>query len=218
MLCWPAATVRRCWPRAASRSAIETRRCSISSRSPAPTPRRCTAPVPTVAAPWPDDDAVVDRLCQVLSDVPLAIELAAARSSILSPTDMIRDLTAVTATIPKTSATARWADTGAHSVVDVVAWAVGALSPDAVKEFRRCAVFPGGFTMDAARAMAEDELGSARLTDAFAELAAASLIEVRFRRPGLATTTSTCSASSPTSCSTRPASVTSPRFAWWAGR
>ena len=46
--------------------------------------------------PASDDETAVDRLCQLLSDIPLAVELAAARSSILSPADMVGDLTTVT--------------------------------------------------------------------------------------------------------------------------
>jgi len=120
------------------------------------------------------DDESVGRLCQLLSDVPLAIELAAARSSILSPTDMIRDLTTVTTTLPSS----RRSEPG--DVVDVVAWAVRALSPDAALLFRRGAVFPGGFTMDAARRLTDGDLSGPGLVDAFAEIAEASLIEVRF--------------------------------------
>jgi len=95
----------------------------------------------------PSDDNTIGRLCQVLSDVPLAVELAAARSSILSPADMIGDLTTVTAAAPRTTRT-RWSEPGG-GVVDIVSWAVRALSPGAVMLFRRCAVFPGGFTMPA---------------------------------------------------------------------
>jgi DNA-binding SARP family transcriptional activator/predicted ATPase len=125
-----------------------------------------------------DDDAV-DQLCQVLSDVPLALELAAARATILSPTDMIRDLTAVTATTLRTARTRR-SEPGGSGVLDVVAWAVRALSPDAALLFRRCAIFPGGFTMGAARVVVGGDLIGPALTDAFAEIAEASLIDVRF--------------------------------------
>ena len=95
------------------------------------------------------DDSTLDRLCQVLSDLPLAIELAVARSSILSPADMIRDLARVIDTSPGASRANREPDTAAVAAVGVVAWAVDALSPDAAVLFRRSAVFPGGFTMDA---------------------------------------------------------------------
>ena len=126
------------------------------------------------------DDSIIDRLCHLLGDVPLAIELAAARSSILSPAEMVRDLAAVTVRPFSTARTARWRNTGAQDVVEVVAWAVHALSADATCVFRRCAIFPGGFTMAAARTMTEADLDDAQLTMAFAELAEASLIQVRF--------------------------------------
>ena len=127
-----------------------------------------------------DDDEAVGGLCQVLSDVPLAVELAAARSSILSPNDMIRDLTTITAATPKTGST-RWSEPGSgEGVLDVVAWAVRALSPAAALLFRRCAMFPGGFTMGAARVMIGEDLTGPAITDAFAEIAEASLIDVRF--------------------------------------
>ena len=126
------------------------------------------------------DDAVVDRLCHLLGDIPLGIELAAARSSVLTPDDMIRDLSTVTFPAITGPPSARWRDTGADGLVDVVAWAATALSDDADMVFRRCAVFPGGFTMEAARTMVGAELDTARLVDAFSELARASLIEVGF--------------------------------------
>jgi DNA-binding SARP family transcriptional activator/predicted ATPase len=123
-------------------------------------------------APGSDDDAV-DRLCGALSDVPLAIELAAARSMILSPSDMLRNLQAVIeAPSPDRSVQG--------SVVDVVAWAAHALSRDAELLFRRCAVFPDGFTLEAARTVAGADLDPERLLEAFAELAEASLLHVRF--------------------------------------
>jgi hypothetical protein len=90
---------------------------------------------------------------------------------------MINDLSPVIATTPRT-ARPRWSEPG--GVVDVVAWAVRALSPAAAMVFRRCAVFPAGFTMDAARVMTDGDLTAATLTDAFAEVAEASLIDVRF--------------------------------------
>jgi predicted ATPase/DNA-binding SARP family transcriptional activator len=127
-----------------------------------------------------DDRETVDRLCQALSDLPLAIELAAARSAILSPSDMLRDLAVITAGAARTPPKARWVDDGSSRMLDVVAWAVRALSPHAAVVFRRCSIFPGGFTLDAARALTRDVFGAGELTDAFAELAEASLIEVRF--------------------------------------
>ena len=65
-------------------------------------------------------------------------------------------------------------------MLDVVAWAVRALSPEAALLFRRCAIYPGGFTMAAARVMIGGDLTGPALTDAFAEIAEASLIDVRF--------------------------------------
>jgi predicted ATPase/DNA-binding SARP family transcriptional activator len=126
----------------------------------------------------PPDDAAVGQLCRVLSDVPLAVELAAARSTILSPLDMVRDLTTITAATPITTRGRTGA--GGGGVLGIVAWAVEALSPGATILFRRCAVFSSGFTMDAATVMTAGDVAGPALTDAFAELAEASLIEVRF--------------------------------------
>ena len=119
------------------------------------------------------DDGSVDHLCRALSDVPLAIELAAARSMILSPLDMLRNLQ----TVIDAPSRDRSLQGG---VVDVVVWAAGALTPDAVLLFRRCAVFPDGFTLEAARTVAGDDLSHERLLEAFAAMAEASLLHVQF--------------------------------------
>ena len=127
------------------------------------------------------DDADIGRLCAALSDLPLAIELAAARASILSPDDIMAELEPFSR-VPRTSTRDNDRfdhDHGEHAL-DVVAWAVGALSPVALVLFRRCAMFPAGFTMAAAHAMGEPELDRDRVEEAFAELAQASLIEVHF--------------------------------------
>ncbi len=126
------------------------------------------------------DDGTVDRLCQVLSDVPLAIELAAARSAILSPSDMLDDLKAVTTASPIKVRAIHWRSTTTSDVIDVVAWAVQALSRDAITLLRRCSIFPGGFTKIAAKTTIDGDLDDQSLTQAFAELAEASLIDVRF--------------------------------------
>jgi predicted ATPase len=106
-----------------------------------------------VRSQLPADDVIAD-LCRRLDDLPLAVELAAARASVLSPAEISerlskrldllkggRDVEARQATLRAT-----------------IEWSHDLLSPAEQTLFARLAVFRGGFTLEAAEQVAEADL------------------------------------------------------------
>jgi predicted ATPase/DNA-binding CsgD family transcriptional regulator len=95
--------------------------------------------------------ASVAQLCRQLDGLPLAIELAAARSTILSPeallaqmSDRLHLLTHGARNLPARQQTIAATITWSYDLLDVGGQAL----------FRRLAVFAGGFTLEAAQAIA----------------------------------------------------------------
>ena len=99
-----------------------------------------------------DVDAIA-RVCRQLDGIPLAIELAAARVTVLSPAqlaerldDRFRLLTAGPRSTERRQQTLR-------ATLD---WSHELLAPDERELFRRLAVFPGGATLDAVESVCGD--------------------------------------------------------------
>ena len=89
----------------------------------------------------------IARICQRLDGLPLAIELAAARTKVLSPHAL---LTHLATPLPLLSGGPRDAPARQRTMRDAIAWSYDVLTPDEQAVFRRLGTFVGGFTLDGA--------------------------------------------------------------------
>ncbi|HEV2528032.1 MAG TPA: LuxR C-terminal-related transcriptional regulator [Thermomicrobiales bacterium] len=116
----------------------------------------------------------IAEICRRLDGLPLALELAAARSDILSPAALLnrleRRLSLLTGggrDLPERLRTMR----------DAISWSHDLLAPDEQVLFRRLAVFSGGFSLEAAEAVcAEPPLDTDSVLDGIVSLVEKSLI------------------------------------------
>ena len=119
-----------------------------------------------------DNVTDVVAVCTRLDGLPLAIELAAARTKLLSPhallarLDTALDITASGSRRPSRQKTLR----------DTIAWSYDLLNPDQQAVFRRLGVFAGGADLDAITTVALDAENGTDPLDMVAGLLDASLI------------------------------------------
>jgi predicted ATPase/class 3 adenylate cyclase len=119
---------------------------------------------PTFAA----DDAIRE-LCARLDNLPLAVELAAARVRILSPTQLLDRL----ADRLDTLRAGRGADPRQQTLRATIGWSHDLLGEDERRLFARLAVFAGGCELESAEAVCDAEL------DTLEALVDKSLVRVR---------------------------------------
>ena len=118
-------------------------------------------------------DQTIAELCGRLDDLPLAVELAAARTSVLSPEQILERLSTRLDLLKG----GRDADPRQATLRATIEWSYDLLSGDEKALFARLAVFAGGCTLEAA-----DEVAEAGL-DTLQSLVEKSLLrhtEVRF--------------------------------------
>ena len=98
-----------------------------------------------------ENAGAVAAICHRLDGLPLAIELAAARSAVLSPAAL---LPLLARRLPLLTAGRRDAPARQRTLADAIAWSDDLLSPADRVLFRRVAVCVGGFTLETAEALA----------------------------------------------------------------
>jgi predicted ATPase/DNA-binding XRE family transcriptional regulator len=102
----------------------------------------------------PENAVVVADICRRLDGLPLALELAAARARGL-PLSLLRER--LEAALPLLTGGARDAPARQRSLRETIAWSFDLLSAEEQALFRRLGVFAGGWTLDAAEAVARGE-------------------------------------------------------------
>jgi predicted ATPase len=133
---------------------------------------RARAHDPEFAANGSADDAIAE-ICRRLDGLPLAIELAAARCSLLTPTEIAQRLGAALGAL---GTGARDAPARQRTLRATIDWSHDLLDDEEKACFARFAVFAGGGTVEAAEAVTGATL------DALDRLVAKSLL-TRVRRP-----------------------------------
>jgi predicted ATPase/class 3 adenylate cyclase len=116
----------------------------------------------------------VHELCQRLDRLPLALELAAARTKLLAPEALLERLAGRLDLLRGT----RDADERHATLRATIAWSHDLLDEDESRLFRRLAVFRGGCTLDSAEEVCDANL------DTLASLLDKSLVRRRIGRLG----------------------------------
>ncbi len=160
--------------------------------SPTASAWRCSWTAPRQALPGfelTDANAEgVARLCVALEGIPLALELAAARSRVLSPEACSRGSSSATTCSAVGTSTS---PNRQRSIVASVTWSHELCTAEEQLLWARLSVFTGGFDLDAAEYVCADEgLPTGDILDVLAYLVDKSLVS---RDPGEASRTSGCS-------------------------
>ena len=108
-------------------------------------------------------DETVERICRRLDGLPLAVELAAARTKLLAPERLLERLDSALAVL---TSGARDAPARQRTLRATIEWSYDLLDPPARDLFVRLSVFSGAFSLDAAEEVCGAELdGLAALVD-----------------------------------------------------
>ncbi|CCG04190.1 BTAD domain-containing putative transcriptional regulator [Blastococcus saxobsidens] len=137
--------------------------------------QRAASADPTVEWTGPDRTAALE-VCRRLDGLPLAIELAAARTRSMTPTDIAERLDARLDVLTDGSGVPSPRHRSLHAMLD---WSYELLPVVTRRLFDRLAVFAGGFAPDAAgRVCAGDGVPPGAVADRLAELVDHSLVVV----------------------------------------
>ena len=131
---------------------------------------------------WEHPQAVLDaieRVCERLDGIPLAIELAAARARAIAPAELLErldDRLRLLARPPGASPNARQDTLGA-----AINWSYELMNPEEQATLRRLAVFHGGFSLAAAEAVCADIGGEFDALDRLTVLVDRSVVAIQRR-------------------------------------
>jgi predicted ATPase/class 3 adenylate cyclase len=101
-----------------------------------------------------EPEETIAELCRRLDDLPLAVELAAARTSVLTPQQILDRLSQRLDVLKG----GRDADPRQQTLRATIEWSYSLLSPDEQQLFSRLSVFAGGCTLEAAEDVADADL------------------------------------------------------------
>jgi predicted ATPase/DNA-binding CsgD family transcriptional regulator len=117
--------------------------------------------------------AAIAAVCQRLEGLPLALELAAARSAVLTPAAL---LTRLERRLPLLVAGPRDQPARLRTMRAAIAWSYDLLSVEDQTAFRRLAVFAGGFPLEAAEVILVDDATGPPAIELIASLVEQSLV------------------------------------------
>lgn len=129
----------------------------------------------------PDDAEAVAQICRRLDGIPLALELAAARTRVLSVHDIAVRLDDVFGVLGTSGETTRPRHRTLRAVMD---WSSQLLSDDERALLGQLAVFAGSFSLAAAEHVGGHQRGAGRVLEALAGLVDKSLLAAADRAGG----------------------------------
>lgn len=121
----------------------------------------------------------VAQICRHLDGIPLALELAAARTNVLTPEQIAERLDERFGLLSSKTFAAVPRHRTLHATIS---WSISLLSERSQRLLQRLAVFSGGWTFEAAEAIDGDQ-SSANLIDELADLVDRSLVVAEVDRP-----------------------------------
>jgi predicted ATPase/DNA-binding CsgD family transcriptional regulator len=121
---------------------------------------RARAVAPDLAL-GPERLRVIAELCRLLDGLPLAIELAAARSRMLTPEAMRERVATANAAWPLLGHGSVDRDPDRRDLYGTIAWSYGLLAPAPARVLRRLSVFGGSWSLASASAVVSDGDGPA---------------------------------------------------------